>query len=270
MARVCFRRSVRGAQGIRLRILAFGFGLAFSLCTVRAQDAGVRDLTGMDIEDLAKTRLSTASRHLDDARKAPAAVTVINHDEIIRYGWRTFADLLRSVTGVYTANDRTYSYVGIRGFLQSGDYNARVLLLIDGHQLNENIYDSALIGTEFPLDLNLIDRVEIVRGPGSSLYGTDAELAVINFLTRQPDHQSTIEVSSQYQSFLGRTGEFSVSTHARGVGLLLSGSLYRSNGVPKLFFPEYDSFSRVSAATFRRYSSASQAISDLTWLAGRY
>ena len=133
-----------------------------------------RDLTGLEIEDLAKVRLSTASRHLEDPRKAPAAVTVIDRNEIQRYGWRTLADLLRSVTGIYTAYDRTYSYIGVRGFLESGDSNSRVLLLVDGHRLNENIYDSSLIGTEFPLDLDLIDRVEIVRGPGSSLYGADA------------------------------------------------------------------------------------------------
>src|SRR5438270_5190494 len=149
-----------------------------------AQDPAVRDLTGLSVEELSSLRLSTASRHLDDSRKAPTAITVITSEEIQRYGWRTVADVLRSVTGFYTAYDRDYSYVGVRGFLQSGDYNARVLLLIDGHRMNDKIYDSALVGTEFPLDLNLIDRVEVVRGPGSSLFGTNAEMAVINVFTR--------------------------------------------------------------------------------------
>lgn len=240
MAKLCLAGDDGDVQNVWLRGFCLGLGLTLSLCCAHAQDASVRDLTSMEIEDLAKARLSTASRHLDDPRKAPAAVSLIDHEEIVRYGWRTLADLLRSVTGIHTAYDRTYSYVGVRGFLQSGDYNARVLLLINGHRLNENIYDSALIGTEFPLDLDLIDRVEIVRGPGSSLYGTDAELAVINVLTRQPDNQPTVEVSSQSQSFLGRTGRFSVSAHAMGTATLLSGSMYRSNGASKLFFPEYD------------------------------
>jgi outer membrane receptor for ferrienterochelin and colicins len=240
MTKLRFARNDVDRQNVWRRCVCVWLGVILSLCGAHAQDANVRDLTSLEIEDLAKARLSTASRHLDDPRKAPAAVTVINHEEIVRYGWRTLADLLRSVTGIHTAYDRTYSYVGVRGFLQSGDYNARVLLLIDGHRLNDNIYDSALIGTEFPLDLDLIDRVEIVRGPGSSLYGTDAELAVINVLTRRPDNQSTVELSSQSQSFLGRTGRFSMSTHAMGTAMLLSGSMYRSSGVPKLFFPEYD------------------------------
>ena len=180
------------------------FGLALAPCAAVAQESDVRDLTNLTLEDLAKARLFTASRHLDDPRKAPAAVTVIDRDEIVRYGWRTLADLLASVTGIYTAYDRTYSYVGVRGYLESGDYNARVLLLVDGHRLNENIYDSALIGTEFPLDLSLIDHVEIVRGPGSALYGTNAELAVINVITRQPDSRPTVEAASLGESFLGR------------------------------------------------------------------
>jgi len=62
------------------------------------------------------------------------------------------------VTGFYAAYDRSYSYVGVRGFLQSGDYNARILLLIDGHRVNDNIYDKRPDGNrEFPLDVDMIE-----------------------------------------------------------------------------------------------------------------
>jgi outer membrane receptor for ferrienterochelin and colicins len=225
----------------RQRYLALLLGLAVTGLTASAQTGDVRDLTNFEIEDLARVHLFTASRHLDDPRKAPAAVTVIDHDEIVRYGWRTLAELLRSVTGIYTAYDRTYDYVGVRGFLESGDYNARVLLLIDGHRLNENIYDGAPIGTDFPLDLNLIDRVEIVRGPGSSLYGTNAELAVVNVFTRRPEKRVAVEIGSEYQSYAGRTAEVTASSNVHGAEVLASGSLYRSNGPTRLFFPEYAS-----------------------------
>ncbi len=234
----------RGNEMIRTaigRVFLLLVGLGFLSYSVVAQDASVPDLTSMSIEDLSQIRLSTASRHLEDPRKAPAAVTVITSEEITRYGWRTLADLLRSVTGFYTAYDRTYSYVGVRGFLQSGDYNARILLLIDGHRVNENIFDSALMGTEFPLDLNLIDRVEVVRGPGSSLFGTDAELAVVNVFTRQPSHQPTAELTTGADSFSGRTGEMRVSLRTGHIAAMLSASIYRSNGAQQLFFPEFAS-----------------------------
>ncbi len=194
----------------------------------------------MSIEDLSQVHLSTASRHLEDPRKAPTAITVITAEEIRQYGWRTLGDLLRSVTGFYTAYDRSYTYVGVRGFLQSGDYNARILLLIDGHRINDNIFDGALVGTEFPLDMNLIDRVEVARGPGSSLFGTNAELAVVNVFTRRPSSQTSVEVTSGADSFFGRSGEIQGSFRTSQWAALLSGSMYRSNGQHSLYFPEYD------------------------------
>jgi len=221
-----------------LFLISLGLLLPLNL---RGQEASVPDLTGLSIEDLSRVRLTTASRHLEDPRKAPTAITVIDAEEIQHYGWRTLADLLRSVTGFYTANDRSYTYVGVRGFLQSGDYNARVLLLIDGHRINDNIYDGALFGTEFPLDMSLIDRVEVTRGPSSSLFGTNAELAVVNVFTRQPANQTNVEFTGEASSFVGRTGEIRASIRTARVAALFSGSIYRSNGASPLYFPEFDS-----------------------------
>jgi iron complex outermembrane receptor protein len=197
-----------------------------------------QDLTTLSLEELAQVKVFTASRHLEDARKAPSAVSVITSDEIARYGWRTLGEVLGSVRGFYTAYDRNYTYVGVRGFLQSGDYNARILLLINGHRVNENVYDSAMIGTEFPLDLDLIERVEIVRGPSSSMYGTNAELAVVNVITRQP-RESAIEVAGGTASFLGRTGRLTTTVQQHNFSALFSGSLYRSDGPARLFYPEF-------------------------------
>ena len=74
---------------------------------------------------------------------------------------------MRGVRGVYVTDDRNYERLGVRGFSPPGDYNGRVLLLVDGHRTNEIVYDSALIGLECPIDIDLVQRVEFVRGPGS-------------------------------------------------------------------------------------------------------
>ena len=227
----------------RIRFLRFAAVLAALAGTCvfsKAQDADLPDLTNLSVEDLAQVRLSTASRHLTDARKAPAAVTVIGSDEIRRQGWLTLADLLRTVPGFYTASDRTYTYLGVRGFLQSGDYNARVLLLIDGHRVNDAIYDSALIGTEFPLDMSRIDHVEIVRGPGSSLFGTNAELAVVNVFTKRPETQTTIQAASEARPEQGRAFEAGLSFRLGEFDGLASGSIFRSNGATRVYLPEFD------------------------------
>lgn len=215
--------------------------LLFTSAPTQAQESQLSDLTSLSVEDLARVRLSTASRYLTDPRKAPASITSIDAEEIKKQGWRTLGELLRSVPGFYTAYDRTYTYLGVRGFLQSGNYNARVLLLVDGHRMNENIYDSALIGTEFPLDMSNIDHVEILRGPGSSLFGTNAELAVVNVFTRRPGRHSGIQVSSEARSQLGRLFEAGLTFRLGRTDGLISGSMFRSNGVNRLYFPEFDS-----------------------------
>jgi iron complex outermembrane receptor protein len=138
--------------------------------------------------------------------------------------------VLRSVPGFYTESSLTETYLGVRGFLQPGDYNARVLLLIDGHRVNDNLKNMATLGADFPLDLSLIDHIEVLRGGGSSLYGTDAELAVINVLTRHPDVKPTIAISSEADSFLGRKLEIGSSFRTGRASGLLDGSLYRENG----------------------------------------
>lgn len=221
------------------RLACFFALLCLFSAFTQAQTTADQDLTSLSIEELSQLRISTASRHLEDPRKAPSSVSVIPAEEIVRYGWRTVGDILRSVRGFYTAYDRDYQYLGVRGFLQSGDYNARFLLMINGHRINENIYDSAMIGTEFPLDIDLIDHVEVVHGPSSSLYGTNAELAVINLITREVS-RSEVEASGSTATYLSRQARFTASLRRRDFSGLFSGSIYRSNGASRLFYPEFD------------------------------
>jgi iron complex outermembrane receptor protein len=137
--------------------------------------------------------------------------------------------------------DRNYSYVGIRGFNRPGDYNTRVLLLIDGHRINDNIYEQAIIGTEFPLDVDLIDRVEIIRGPGSSLYGSNAFFGVINVITRNGRDVKGTELSAEAASFETYKSRASYGTRFKnGMEMLLSGTVYDSEGPRHLYYPEFD------------------------------
>jgi iron complex outermembrane receptor protein len=108
--------------------------------------------------------IQAASKFSQKLSEAPSSVSVVTADDIRKYGYRTLADILKGVQGFYVTYDRNYSYVGVRGFGRPGDYNGRVLLTIDGHSANDNIFDQAGIGTEGPLDVDLIERVEIIRG----------------------------------------------------------------------------------------------------------
>ncbi|MGC2111685.1 MAG: TonB-dependent receptor [Candidatus Korobacteraceae bacterium] len=206
-----------------------------------AQQAPDQDLMSMSIEELARIKVYSASRHLENANEAPGSVSIVSAEEIKHYGWRTLGEILRSLPGFYTSYDRDYTYLGVRGFSRPGDYNSRMLLLIDGHRVNDNVYDSAPVGVEFPLDLDLIDHIEVIRGPGSSLYGTNAFFGVINVITRQPATGTSVEVSAEDSSFLSRNGRLTGTFKNDRISALLSGSLYRSAGADQLFFPEYDS-----------------------------
>ena len=192
------------------------------------------------MEELANITVYTASRHIQKVTDAPSSVTVITRDEIQKYGYRTLADILRSVRGFDITYDRNFTYAGVRGINRPETYNSRVLLLIDGHRINNNIYEQAMLGTEFPLDVDLIERVEVVRGPSSSLYGTSAFFAVINVITRKAEQLNGWELSFEPASFETYKGRVSYGGKYRGMDAILSSSFYDSRG-QTLFYPEFNS-----------------------------
>jgi iron complex outermembrane receptor protein len=203
------------------------------------------DLNHLTIEELMNVQVDTvygASKFEQKVTQAPSSVTIVTADEIQKYGYRTVADLLQSVPGLYVTYDRNYTYVGLEGTSRPTDYNTHLLILIDGHRVNDNIYDGAYVGTEAILDIDLIQRVEIIRGPGSSLYGTNAFLGVINIITKKGRDLNGAEVSADggsLQTYRGRTtyGQ----QFADGAEVLLSETVYDSKGHRQLFFPEFNS-----------------------------
>ena len=84
-----------------------------------------------------------ASERLQPALEAPASVSFITAEEIARYGYRTLADILSASAGLYVVDDRNYSVIGTRGFALPGDYNTRMLLLVNGHRVNDNVFGQA-------------------------------------------------------------------------------------------------------------------------------
>ncbi len=210
-----------------------------------AEGVDTNNLADLSIEQLMEVRVdsvSTASRREQKTWEAPASVSIVTRDEIKSFGYRSLADVLRSVPGLYTSNDRNYSYLGVRGFSRPGDYNSRVLLLIDGHRANDNIYDSALLGQEALVEADSIERVEVVRGPSSSLYGSSAFFGVINVITRRGASLNGVEFSGEGGSFETYKGRVSAGhKFESGLEYFLTGSYYDSQGQDRLFYPEFNS-----------------------------
>lgn len=164
-------------------VLATGAGLAV-LGGAHAEDTV--KLSELSFEQLTSMEVSGVSKSVERLLDAPAAVTVITSDEIRAYGFRTLAEVLNTVPGFRTYSDRAYSYVAVQGFGPIEDYNSRVLLLIDGFPANDDFFQQALVGSEGLFDLDLVDRIEVVRGPSSSVYGNSAFFGVINVIMKTP------------------------------------------------------------------------------------
>ena len=205
--------------------------------------APATDLNSMSIEELMEIEVQTvesASRYRQKVSEAPASITIITAEDIRKYGYRTLADILRSVRGFYTTSDRNYDYIGVRGFGRLGDYNTRILLMIDGHRMNDVLYDSAPIGTEFPLDIDLIDHVEVTRGPGSSLYGSNAFFGVVNVVTRRSMGAQNGEISAEAASFGTYQGRLTYGAPATADRELLGSISGFTSAGDRLYFREYD------------------------------
>ena len=182
-----------------------------------------------------------ASKHEQKVTDAPATVSVITAEEIARFGYRTLAEILASLPGIYMTNDRNYGYIGVRGFSLPGDFNSRILILIDGQRYDDPIYMSTGVLHDFPMDVDLIERVELIRGPGSALYGSAAMLGVVNIISRRGRDISGVELNAEYGSF--DTYKIRGSYGARldnGLEVMLSATKYSSDGKTRLYYPEFD------------------------------
>jgi iron complex outermembrane receptor protein len=206
-----------------------------------SQPAPLKDQSLEQLLSLEVASVVGAAKHEQRVTEAPSSVTVVTAADIRTFGWRTLADVLRSVRGLYTTYDRNYTFLGVRGFGRPTDYNNRVLLMLDGHRLNDNIYDAVGIGTEGVIDLDLVDRIEVIRGPGSALYGTSAFFGVINIITRRGGAIGGVELSTEAGFGNKYSGRATAGWAWADKGdLLVSVSHREHKGQAELYFPEFD------------------------------
>lgn len=184
------RRAYTGQRAVASRAWVAGTwaALALGLTALATEPARAQAASAPpeleDLETLLNRPVYAASRFALEAAHAPAVVTVFSAGDIRAYGWRTLVEVLNGMRGLSTRDDRTYTTVGVRGFDPLGDVATRVLVTIDGMRVNENLFDEAVGGREFPLPVDLIERVEVITGPGSALYGPNAMFAVVNVITK--------------------------------------------------------------------------------------
>jgi outer membrane receptor protein involved in Fe transport len=218
-----------------LWLCAFMVFLFFSSSTPAFAEEPVTEEQGfIEIGDV-----FAAAKHHQSIQEAPASITIVTDEDIRRYGHRQLKDVVNSVRGFYTYSDRNYEFIGVRGFARLGDYGNRVLQLIDGHTNNENIYGSFFLGQDFGVDMDLVKKIEFIRGPGSALYGSNALFGTVNVITRDGRDVGGLSATVEAGSLNTRGGAITYGNeYENGLDLLVSASVLNSGGAD-LFFPEF-------------------------------
>ncbi|HUI79068.1 MAG TPA: TonB-dependent receptor [Bryobacteraceae bacterium] len=152
-----------------------------------------KDLYSMDLESLLNVKVTTASKYLENLSDAPGVMSVVTQDELQRFGGLTLSEILDRVAGLSlsTASFTDRSLIAARGD-QTRINGGHILFLINGRPTRE-ILEGGLIGDlleSFPV--NVLERIEVIKGPGSVLYGSNAYSAVINLITKKADGNSAV------------------------------------------------------------------------------
>lgn len=176
-----YSRSRRSRCAIRRLVAAAGLACAMPAFAQPSLPAAADP--ALALEALLGTEIEGASRRVEKSLDAPASVSVIGRTESDALNHVTLADMLSRLPGTYVTTGRSYAGVGLRGFNRPGDYNARILMAIDGYRVNDALYDQALPEFEFPIVAAWVKRLEMVNGPASSVYGGNALLGVVNAVT---------------------------------------------------------------------------------------
>jgi len=142
------------------------------------------ELGRLSLQDLMEIKVTAPTRTPTPVKQAPSIITVVTADEIQARGYTSVADVLRVVPGFYDVYDMVTHNIGVRGI--NGGQNAAgnvIKLMIDGHPVDYRPTTGNFFGEEL-IPIEVVDRIEIIRGPASALYGANAFLGVVNVITR--------------------------------------------------------------------------------------
>lgn len=164
-----------------MKYVATIVGIAALLTAGRASADDTGSLEGL----LEQEVVTTASKSAEQGAGAPALVRNITAEEIRRYGMTTVSEALSYLgVGMYAQNRLGIPTMTVRGVAFADDKNDHVLLLLDGHVLNDPLFGAAGFGTQLAVPLEMIDHIELVLGPGSAVHGSNAVMAVVNVVTK--------------------------------------------------------------------------------------
>jgi iron complex outermembrane receptor protein len=208
---------------------------------VRAEPSD--ELSLFKLEEVVGATVAASTKTEQPVREAPSALSLVRRDQIDSYGWLSLNDVLNRQPGFSPSQDYDRRTVAARGLFESWNNN-HLLLLVDGLPHNDSLYGSAYTSELTPLFL--VRSVEIIRGPGSALYGTNATNGVLALRTRSADElQAPVEGRVRFGNAGTQTYDL-IAGHAwRPVSLVVAFDRYSTDGNNEL---SYDGSGRIDGA----------------------
>jgi outer membrane receptor for ferrienterochelin and colicin len=182
-----------------------------------------------ELEKLINSLIAVASKKPLSIRESPSIISLITEDEIAKSGARDLIDVLRLIPGL----DFGVDVEGVVGLGMRGNWahEGKVLLLIDGQEMNEILFATTQFGNHYPIEQ--IKKIEVIRGPGSAIYGGFAEYGVINIITKQGKDLNGVTVSGTYgqtaKDYARRNVNLSVGKKINDFEYSISGMMGQSN-----------------------------------------
>jgi len=207
--------------------------------TCAAED--LTDIGSLEIESLLDLTVGSVALEEQRASEAAASVFVLSADDLRLHGFRTLQEALRSVPGLFAYRDDLFPSVGVRGVGLLTDYTTRLLVLVDGHPLNNSLgIGESYLGRDLPLPIEAVRRVEVIKGPVGSVYGPTAFLGVVNVVTLEPGGRLlSLRASAEgaQRKVQGGEGSLVASFRIAGVRGTAAASGFATGG-PSYVFPE--------------------------------
>jgi len=197
---------------------------ALLLLPLAAAAAAADDDTLFDLslDQLRNVKVLTATKTATPLHATPAVVTLVTADDIARYGYQTLAEALSHVAGFVESDDRLNHNFGVRGINAGAQSASRAIkILLDGQPIAFRSTQQQLTGLEF-IPMNMVERIEIVRGPVSVLYGADALLGAVNVITRRDGTEQRLALGHEWSGggrsadLLAASGSAQFGTAAEG------------------------------------------------------
>jgi outer membrane cobalamin receptor len=206
--------------------------IIYPLSGIAQENENLKKLINMSFEDLMKVKITTAGKRAEEIKEIPASIVIITRDDIEKYGYKNLKEILSSIPGMYLIEDYSIANenYGIRGFW-SGVTNNNMIILVNGiNQVYD--YSSSNYINKISAQVQAIDRIEIIRGPMSVIYGSGANYGVINIITNEINNTDKLNIIS---GSIGSGKTYDISTRFADkideFSYILNSSVYSTGGI---------------------------------------